>query len=276
MPFLTTRAVPATRIYYEDIGEGPPVVLVHGWPLSHRMWEPQVDALTEAGYRCIAYDRRGFGASDSPGDGYDYDTLAGDLHDLVTTLDLHDATLAGFSMGGGEVARYFGRFGAEDRVSRAMLIATVTPFLLRTDDNPEGLDAQVFDAMVSGIRADRIGFLDGFVRKFFNLDRNPGAVGDDALLYAKTIAWYASPLATRRCVDAFGRTDFRQDLKRITVPTLVVHGDSDQIVPFEVSGRKSAGMIEHSRLDLIEGAPHGLNLTHADQLNELMTGFLRG
>lgn len=274
MAFVKTTGSPATDIYYQDIGQGQPVVLIHGWPLSHRMWESQVNALTEAGYRCVAYDRRGFGESEKPAGGYDYDTMATDLHDLIVALDLRDAVIAGFSMGGGEVARYFGRFGA-DRVSKAMLIGAVPPFLLKTDDNPDGVDGQVFDGMLAGVRQDRIGFLDGFVRQFYNLNENPSAVSEDFLLYNKAIAWFASPLATQQCILAFGKTDFRPDMPKISVPTLVAHGDADRIVPLEVSGQKAAEVIANSRLEVIAGAPHGLTATHADQLNRVMLDFLR-
>lgn len=274
MAFVKTTGSPATDIYYQDIGQGQPVVLIHGWPLSHRMWESQVNALTEAGYRCVAYDRRGFGESEKPAGGYDYDTLATDLHDLIVALDLRDAVIAGFSMGGGEVARYFGRFGG-DRVSKAMLLGAVPPFLLKTADNPDGVDGQVFDGMLAGVRQDRIGFLDGFVKQFYNLDDNPTAVSEDFLRYNKAIAWLASPLATQQCIVAFGTTDFRPDMAKIGVPTLVVHGDADRIVPLEVSGQKAADMISTSRLEVIAGAPHGLTATHADQLNRVMLDFLR-
>jgi len=275
MPFLKieTQNNPVS-LYFEDYGQGQPVVLIHGWPLSHRMWEGQVNTLTEAGYRVIAYDRRGFGNSDKPWDGYDYDTLASDLDALLTTLDLRDVALAGFSMGGGEVARYLGRYGSE-RVSKAMLIAAVPPFLLKTDDNPQGVGQEVFDGMIKGAIKDRVTFLDGFVKTFFNWDDNNKPLSDDLLSYNKAIAWSASPRATQECIKAFGTTDFREDLQKITVPTLVIHGDADQIVPLGVSGQRSAELISGSRLEVIKGAPHGLNVTHAEALNRLMLDFLR-
>ncbi len=275
MPFLKieTRNSPVS-LYFEDYGQGQPVVLIHGWPLSHRMWEGQVNALTEAGYRCVAYDRRGFGDSDKPWDGYDYDALASDLDALLTTLDLRDVVLAGFSMGGGEVARYLGRYGS-GRVSKAMLIAAVPPFLLKTADNPQGVGQEVFDGMLEGVKEDRITFLDGFVKNFFNWDEANKPISDDLLSYNKAIAWAASPRATQECIRAFGTTDFRADLQKITVPTLVIHGDADQIVPFEVSGERSAELISGSHLEVIKGAPHGLNVTHTEALNRLMLDFLR-
>ncbi len=274
MPLLTTTAVPATQIYYEDVGKGQPVVLIHGWPLSGRMWEGQVNALTDAGYRCVTYDRRGFGSSGRPAGGYEYDTFASDLRDVVTALNLRNAVLAGFSMGGGEVARYLGRYG-EDRVAGAMLVAAVPPFLLKTADNPEGIDRAVFDGMLAGVKRDRIGFLADFVKLFYNWEPGTSKLGEDVLAYSKSLAWIASPLATQQCIVAFGTTDFRKDLEKITVPVLVVHGDADRIVPFDVSGKRAAAMIKGSRVEVMHGAPHGLTATHGSDLNNLMLGFLK-
>jgi non-heme chloroperoxidase len=274
MPYVTATATPATELYFQDVGQGPVVVLIHGWPLSHRMWEGQVNALTAAGYRCVAYDRRGFGLSGRPTGGYDYDTFASDLNDVLTALDLHDVTLAGFSMGGGEVARYLGRYGS-DRVRKAVLIGAVPPFLLKTADNPDGVDGKVFDDMLAAVKSDRIGFFTDFFQNFFNWTPGSGKPSDDYVAYAKSIAWPASPLGTQQCIVAFGTTDFRADLATMTVPTLVIHGDSDRIVPIEVSGRRSAEMISGARLEVIAGAPHGLNATHGDALNALMLDFLK-
>ena len=274
MPFVKTTGAHATDIHYQDLGKGQPVVLIHGWPLSHRMWESQINALTAAGYRCIAYDRRGFGDSGKPTGGYDYDTFASDLNDLMTELDLRDAALAGFSMGGGEVARYLGRYGA-DRVSKAMLLGAVPPFLLKTADNPEGVDKAVFDGMLAAVTKDRVAFLEEFFPNFYNYDATSKDISADLIPFSKWVAWGASPLATQQCIVAFGTTDFRGDLKKITVPTLIVHGDSDRIVPFEVSGKRSHDMIKGSRLEVLKGAPHGFAATHAPQLNTLMLDFLR-
>ncbi len=277
MPRFTATTTPGTRIYYDDSGgHGRPVVLIHGWPLSHRMWEGQVNALTAAGYRCVAYDRRGFGQSDRPAVGYDYDTLADDLNDLVRTLALKDAVLVGFSMGGGEVARYLARYGGEGRVAAAAFVAAVPPFLLRTDDNPQGVDGAVFDQMLAGVRENRIRFLTDFLAQFFNLDAEGRDLTPDELAYVKSQAWTASPAATQQCITAFGTTDFRADLATITVPTLVVHGDVDRIVPLEVSGQRTASLVSGSRLAVIEGAPHGLTATHGDELNRILLDFLRG
>jgi non-heme chloroperoxidase len=274
MPYVKTTGAPATEIYYQDLGQGQPVVLIHGWPLSHRMWEQQITALTEAGYRCVAYDRRGFGKSGKPAGGYDYDTFTSDLNDLMEHLDLRDAVLAGFSMGGGEVARYLGRYGS-GRVAKAMLLGAVPPFLLKTDDNPEGVGQEVFDGMLDAVKKDRIGFLDGFFPNFYNADGGLNEAGNDLIPFSKWIAWGASPLGTQQCIVAFGTTDFREDLKTITIPVFVVHGDSDRIVPLEVSGRRAHEMTAGSRLEVIQGAPHGFAATHASDLNRLMLEFLR-
>ena len=272
MPYVKTRGAPATELYYQDLGQGQPVVLIHGWPLSHRMWESQINALTEAGYRCVAYDRRGFGQSGQPAGGYDYDTFASDLNDLMTELDLRDAVLAGFSMGGGEVARYIGRYGS-GRVAKAMLLGAVPPFLLKTADNPDGAPQELFDGMLAGVRADRVAFLDQFFPAFYNTDavKSP----PDLIPFSKWVAWGASPLATQQCIVAFGTTDFRPDLAKVAVPTLVAHGDEDRIVPLDISGRKSHQAIKGSRLEVLRGAPHGFAATHAAELNGLMLDFLR-
>lgn len=275
MPTFSTTSTPGTVIHYEDVGpHGRPVVFVHGWPLSHRMWEGQVNALADAGYRCVAYDRRGFGESRRPNEGYDYDTLASDLNDLIRTLALKDAVLVGFSMGGGEVVRYLARYADEERVAGAVLVAAVPPFLLKTPDNPDGIDRSVFDTMLSAVKANRIGFLEKFMGDFYNLDAAGGSLSADVIAHAKSIAWVASPVATQQCITAFGTTDFRQDLAAITVPTLIVHGDADRIVPIGVSGEQSATLIAGSRLEVLPGAPHGLTATHGDKLNALLLEFL--
>ena len=273
MPYLRTSGPNATDIHYQDTGTGRPVVLVHGWPLSHRMWESQVNALTAAGFRCVAYDRRGFGDSGRPNEGYDYDTLAADLNDLMTQLDLRSVTVTGFSMGGGEVARYIGRYGT-DRVSSAMLLGGVPPFLMRTGDNPDGLDPSIFDGMLAGVKQDRIGFLEQFLPNFYNSDAGYKNVSADLIPFSKWIAWGASPIGTQQCIIAFGTTDFRADLRKFDVPTLIVHGDADRIVPFDVSGKLSHELIRGSRLEVLKGAPHGFAATHAAELNALMIDFL--
>jgi non-heme chloroperoxidase len=262
------------ELYYEDHGSGDPVVLIHGWPLSGRSWEKQVPALVEAGQRVITYDRRGFGASSQPWDGYDYDTFATDLHTLLARLDLRDVTLVGFSMGGGEVVRYIGRYGT-DRVARAVLAAAVPPYLYQSGHNPEGgLDDATIQQFEDGVRGDRIAFLDGFMTDFFAAGDRTDLVSEPSRLYHRAIAEFASPKGTLDCIAAFGRTDFRDDLTKIDVPTLVIHGDSDAVVPFEVSGRRSHGAISGSSLELIEGGPHAINATHTEVFNRALVDFL--
>ncbi len=262
------------HLYYEDHGAGTPVVLIHGWPLSLRSWENQVPALVEAGHRVIAYDRRGFGESSQPWDGYDYDTFAKDLDTLLTELDLRDVTLVGFSMGGGEVARYVATYGTE-RVAKAVFAGAVPPFLHKTGDNPDGgLDDATIEQFQAGIRDDRIAFVDQFLRDFFAVGDRTDLISEPQRHYALLIASLASPKGTLDCVAAFGRTDFRDDLAKFDLPTLVIHGDSDKIVPFEVSGRRTHEAIAGSRLALVEGAPHGFNATHAERFNSELLDFL--
>jgi pimeloyl-ACP methyl ester carboxylesterase len=263
------------KLYYEDHGAGAPVVLIHGWPLSGRSWESQVPALIDAGHRVITYDRRGFGASSQPWGGYDYDTFAADLHVLLEHLDLTDVTLVGFSMGGGEVARYIGTHGT-DRVAKAVFAAAVPPYLYKSDDNPDGgIDDATLTAFHDGIRTDRVAFVDGFVTNFFSVNGRTDLVSAPLRDYNAAIAASASAKGTLDCTTAFSTTDFRDDLKSFTVPTLVIHGDSDAIVPFEVSGKRTAAAIENSRLVLVKDAPHGLNVTHADTFNAELLAFLR-
>jgi non-heme chloroperoxidase len=262
-------------LYYEDHGpSGTPVVLIHGWPLSGASWEKQVAALLTAGHRVITYDRRGFGQSSKPATGYDYDTFAEDLHKLVTALDLRDFALVGFSMGGGEVARYLGIHGSE-RVSKAVFMAAVPPFLLKTPDNPSGVDGSVFDGIKKGIVADRPAFLSAFLANFYNIDVLGGKrISDQVVQSSWNVAVGASPKGTLDCVTAW-YTDFRKDLQRIDVPTLVIHGDSDRILPIEVTGKLTQKAIKGSRLLVVEGGPHGLNWTHADKVNPELVDFLK-
>jgi non-heme chloroperoxidase len=260
-------------LYYEDHGTGKPVILIHGWPLSGRSWEKQVPVLLAAGYRVITYDRRGFGDSTKPTSGYDYDTFAEDLHKLVTKLDLRDATLVGFSMGGGEVARYLGTYGAE-RIEKAVFLASIPPFLLKTPDNPGGVDGGVFDGIKAGIVADRLAFLTAFFANFYNVDVLGGKrVSDQVVRFSWNVAAGASPKGTLDCVSAW-LTDFRKDLARINIPTLVVHGDADRILPIDATGKRMNELIKGSRFVVIEGGPHGLNWTHAEQVNPELLNFL--
>jgi len=263
------------ELYYEDHGTGKPVVLIHGWPLSSRTWESQVPALIEAGYRVVSYDRRGFGLSSQPWDGYDYDTFAADLNTLLEHLDLREATLVGFSMGGGEVVRYISTYGT-GRVAKAVLAGAVPPYLYKADDNPDGgLDDATIGAFETGVRTDRLAFLEDFTKTFFSAGRKL-KVSEQQREYARSIGAMASPKGTLDCIGAFGRTDFRADLAKVTVPTLVIHGDSDGIVPFEVSGERSAKAIPGSVLVVIKGGPHGLNASHPEEFNAALLGFLAG
>jgi len=261
------------EIYYEDHGSGKPIVLIHGWPLSGRAWEAQVPALVAAGYRVITYDRRGFGWSSQPWTGYDYDTLAADLHGLMTQLDLKDTTLVGFSMGGGEVARYVTTYGT-DRVAKAVYAGAVPPFLHKSADNPDGgLDDATVNQFKAAVATDRMAFLESFTTNFFSADGKL-QVSEAQRVYARNIAAFASAKATLECIHAFAYTDFRADLANFHLPTLILHGDSDAIVPFEVSGARAHKAIAGSHLELVQNAPHGFNLSHAAQFNKALLTFL--
>ena len=277
MPYLELSAAksPAVQLHYQDYGDGPPVVLIHGWPLSGRTWEAQVGPLVQAGYRVVTYDRRGFGASSQPWTGYDYDTFAQDLEALLKHLSLEKVTLVGFSMGGGEVARYIGRYGTQ-RIAGAVFAAAVTPYLFKGPDNPDGAvtDKDV-KAKEGGVLKDRLDFLEGFSHKFFSDKTGKLLVSESQREYAKMIAAFASPKGTHDCVGAFSRTDFRDDLAKIDVPTLIIHGDSDQIVPLEVSGARTHKAVARSQLHVIKNGPHGCNLSHADEFNQALLGFLK-
>ena len=262
------------NLYYEDHGAGKPVILIHGWPLSGASWEKQIPALLGAGYRVITYDRRGFGRSSQPNFGYDYDTLATDLQALILNLDLHDATIVGFSMGGGEVARYLGKFGAE-RIAKAAFLAAIPPFLVKTPENPEGVDKSIFDGIEQAIVADRPAFLKQFLANFYNVDVLGGKlISDPAVQASWNIAVSASPKGTLDCVNSW-QIDFRSDLKSITIPTLVVHGNADRILPLEATGTRTASLVKGSNLVVIDGGPHGLNWTHAEQVNQALLAFLQ-
>ncbi|MBU8690393.1 alpha/beta hydrolase [Priestia megaterium] len=263
------------ELYYEDHGTGKPVVLIHGWPLSGRSWEYQVPALVEAGHRVITYDRRGFGKSSQPWDGYDYETFAADLHQLLEHLDLTNVTLVGFSMGGGEVARYVGTYGT-NRVEKAVFAGAVPPFLYKSEDHPEGaLDDAGIQEFENGVKNDRLAFLDDFTKTFFGVEAGNDLVSEPFRLYNRDIAAAASPKGTLDCIAAFSKTDFRDDLAKFTIPTLIIHGDADEIVPFEYSGKRTHEAISGSKLALIKGGPHGLNATHAHEFNEALLSFLR-
>ena len=261
------------ELHYEDYGAGKPVVLIHGWPLSGRSWENQVPALLDAGYRVVSYDRRGFGDSSQPWNGYDYDTFAADLAALLQHLDLREVTLVGFSMGGGEVARYLGAYGT-DRVAKAVFASAVPPYLYKGDDNLDGaLDDAAIAGFEAGVKSDRLAFLDEFTTGFFSANGTM-KVSEPQREYARDIAAVASPKGTLDCIAAFGRTDFRGDLDKVTVPTLVIHGDSDAIVPFEASGKRTAATIAGSELVVIKDGPHGINASHSKEFNQALLDFL--
>lgn len=261
------------KLHVESNGSGRPVVLIHGWPLSGAAWEKQVPALVEAGFRVITYDRRGFGHSDHPSDGFDYDTLAADLSGILEEEDLHDVTLVGFSMGGGEVARYIALYG-EDRLSSVVFAAAVPPFLMKSADNPEGpLTPEKVQEMEAGLRADRQTFFDGFTKDFFSANGEL-KVTEQERQQAIAVCNLSDQTAALGCMKAFATTDFRDDLLAITVPTLVLHGDADAVVPFAGSGARTQKAIAHSELAVISGAPHGMNVSHAEEFNEALISFL--
>jgi non-heme chloroperoxidase len=260
-------------LYYEDHGAGKPVVLIHGYPLSGASWEKQVPVLLDAGHRVITYDRRGFGKSSQPTTGYNYDTFAEDLHKLVTQLGLRDFALVGFSMGGGEVARYMGKYGSQG-VSKVVIISGVPPFLLKTPDNPEGVDGSVFEGIKKAIVADRYAFFTDFFKNFYNTDLLLGKrVSEQAVQASWNIGAGASAAASLACVPTW-HEDFRNDLSRVDVPTLVIHGDADRILPIAASGLRSAKLIKGARLLVVKDGPHCITWTHAEQVNGGLLEFL--
>ncbi|KPI12839.1 Chloride peroxidase [Actinobacteria bacterium OV450] len=275
MPFIKVaegNSAPV-ELYYEDHGTGQPVVLIHGWPLNGASWEKQTAALLAAGHRVITYDRRGFGRSDQPADGYDYDTFASDLNEVLTTLDLRDTVLVGFSMGTGEVTRYLGTYGS-DRVTKAVMIGVVPPFLLKTDDNPAGVDAGVFKGIEDAITADRFAFMSAFLADFYNVDVLGGErISEQAVQASWNVAVGASAKGTLDCVQAW-LTDFRADLPRIDVPTLIIHGDADRTLPIEATAIPLAKSITGAEFVTVPGGPHGLLLTHAAEVNAALLAFL--
>lgn len=275
MKFIESKGADGStlKISYEDYGQGKPVVLIHGWPLSKEMWEYQLEPLVNAGLRVIKYDRRGFGKSDKPWDGYDYDSMTADLKALLDELDVQDATLVGFSMGAGEVARYFGNYGNE-RVSKAVLIGAITPFLSQADDNPDGVPQEVFAEMLQKMTGDRIGFLDDFGKQFFSIGLLNHPVSAPLLEYYRMLGSLASGRSTRECAKAFASTDFRQDLPKINVPALIIHGTDDKTVPIEASADKTAQMLPHAQYLKYDGAPHGLFYTHKERLNADLIEFI--
>lgn len=262
------------KLHVADYGSGQPIILIHGWPLSHKSWEKQIPALVEAGYRVIAYDRRGFGASSRPWHGYDYDSLASDLHTIIRELQLQDIILVGFSMGGGEVVRYLTNYGQAD-VSKVALISSIIPLVKQKDDNPDGVPAEKLAEIAQSLKDDRVGFLKGFHEQFYGVDKDPSAVSQGQLDFDFSIASQAAPQATEKAADAWANTDFRSECAAITVPTLIIHGKKDATVPFETAGQQANQLIPHSLLIKYDDAAHGLNITHSERLNNDLLAFLR-
>ena len=277
MPYVTVGKENGVNIdiYYEDHGSGKPLILIHGYPLSGASWEKQMPVLLNAGYRVITYDRRGFGKSSQPTEGYNYDTFAADLQQLITQLKLQNVTLVGFSMGGGEIARYFGKYGSKG-VSKAVFISAVPPFLLKTPDNAEGVDGSVFEGIKKAVAADRYAFFTEFFKNFYNTDAYLGKRVSEEIVHASwNIAAGASATASLACVPTW-LEDFRENLKRVDVPTLVIHGDDDRIVPLAAAGQRSAKLVKRAQLVVVKGGPHCITWTHADEVNAALLAFLKG
>jgi len=275
MPYVSVGKENSAKIelYYEDHGSGQPVVLIHGYPLSGGSWEKQVPVLLTAGHRVITYDRRGFGKSSQPTTGYNYDTFAEDLHKLITHLGLRDFSLVGFSMGGGEVARYFGKYGSKG-ISKAVIISGVPPFLLKTPDNPEGLDGSVFEGIEKAVVADRYAFFTEFFKNFYNTDLLLNKrVSEQAVQASWNVAAGCSATASLACVPTWYE-DFRRDLSKIDVPALVLHGDADRILPINASGLRTAKLIKGARLLVVKDGPHCITWTHSEIVNPELVAFL--
>jgi non-heme chloroperoxidase len=275
MPYVTVGKENSADIelYYEDHGSGKPIILIHGYPLSGASWEKQVPVLLKAGYRVITYDRRGFGKSSQPTTGYNYNTFAEDLSKVIAHLQLKDFTIVGFSMGGGEVARYLGKFGTRG-VSKAIIISGVPPFLLKTADNPEGVDQGVFDGIQKAVAADRYAFFTEFYKNFYNTDLLLGKrVSEETVRSSWNTAATSSATASYECVPSW-HEDFRQDLAKIDIPTLVIHGDADRILPITAAGERTGKLIKGARMVVVKGGPHCITWTHADEVNAALMDFL--
>ena len=275
MPFIKSAQNNSeeVNIYYEDLGKGKTIVFIHGWPLNGAMWEYQVTQLPQQGYRCITYDRRGFGNSDKPATGYDYNSLAVDLKSLIDELDLNDITLVGFSMGAGEIAKYFSIYGGA-KVTKVVLVSGVVPYMLKTDDNIDGVPQEAFDKMAEAMKKDRPAFMEGFAKDFFGVTLVNHPVSDAFLANNLTQVMKASPIGTLECAGSFASTDFRKDVTQINVPTLIIHGDDDKTVPIKPTGEQSAKLIKGSKFIVYEGAPHGLYYTERERLNQDLISFI--
>jgi len=271
MSYITTSD--NTKLYLKSWGSGRPVILIHGWPLSADTWDDHALALADAGFQAIAYDRRGFGRSDQPWDGYDYDSLTDDLAAVVRETGAADAALVGFSMGGGEIARYMSRHGAAN-ISQAVLISSVVPYMLKTNDNPDGTEKSVFDEMAVQIKRDRANFFAGFFKDFYGVGYISQPISNEIIEWSWTMAMQASLKATLECAKSFATTDFRPDMKAFNVPTLIIHGDSDKTVPIDPAGRAAARAIANSTLIEYEGGPHGLLASHKDRITRDLVSFL--
>lgn len=276
MPFIKTNSVAnsaSINIFYQEYGEGIPAIFIHGWPLNHEMWEYQVLELSKHNIRCIAYDRRGFGKSDRSWQGYDYDTFADDLNELIIQLNLSKLVLIGFSMGGGEVARYIGKYGTE-KLSKVAFISSVTPCKMKSDKNPEGSTKESIEATIDLITKDRPAFLAGFGKKFYGVGQTNEAVSKELLDWNQTLCLMSSAKASIDCVHAFSETDFSKDLEKIEIPVLIIHGDADKIVPISGSGNKTAELIKHAKYIVYQDAPHGLFITEKEKLNKDLLEFI--
>lgn len=271
MAYITTRD--NTKLYIKDWGAGRPVILLHGWPLSADSWDDQAVAIADAGFRAIAYDRRGFGRSDQPWSGYDYDTFADDLAAVVEETGATDATLVGFSMGGGEVARYMSRHSGKN-VAQAVLVSSVVPYMLQTADNPDGVPQATFEQMTEGMKQDRAHFFASFFKDFYGVGLVSQPVSDEVLEWSRNVSMQASLKATLAAANAFATTDFRPDLAAFSVPTLIIHGTADKTVPIDATARVVARAISHSKLIEYDGAPHGLFATHKERLTKDLLAFL--
>lgn len=280
MPFILNNSVSLSgaseevQIFYQDIGRGKPVVLIHGWPLNLEMWEYQFNELPKHNIRVIAYDRRGFGKSSRPWEGYDYDSFASDLNTLLETLDLYDVTLVGFSMGGGEVARYLSKYNTSGRVTKAALISAVTPYLLKTDDNPTGLPQDMFDTIKTQLEEDRPKFLEGFSKMFYGVHLFSNPVSEAILERDAVLAYQGASYATIKSMQAWSTTDFRADLAKITIPLLVLHGKADETVPIDASAEETVKLVPQAEYIVYDDAPHGLYYTHKNRFNEDIINFV--
>ncbi|WP_326984108.1 alpha/beta hydrolase [Chryseobacterium sp. MYb264] len=273
MPYITKQSDKNFQLYYEDFGSGQPIILIHGWPLSGKSWEMQIPVLLNLGYRVISYDRRGFGKSSPSTEGYDYDGLTTDLYELIIQLELKNVILFGFSMGGGEVVRYLTNYGSEN-VDKIALISSIIPLVKQKEDNPDGVPQEKLNEIMQNLKTDRITFLESFHKDFYNYGLLSQSVSQKQLDYDWTIAAFANPIATIKCAESWANTDFRPELPNVNVKTLIVHGDADKIVPIETAGKQAAEGIADNDFVIIDGAPHGLNVTHADDLNSVLSRFL--